>query len=254
MTLAACLLLVATGAGAAGNCPDIEFTRFDMPPVLPDTFSLDNFAIGHMFFNFEDTVVIDVFVLSDGAVCGIEPPDDLNPRIHRDIWRALRRCRFAPAMKDGRPVSGVAPISFTFAIGDLSRSTPQLVESPFWEASPLVRDLAEKLGPVARKDGQIHKYWYEGVRFVGDIPLAVYRKAVALVEEKRGHDLDLDMVSSHFVLASVTGPDMPCHIVIRINTCRYRKPNGGCEGGDGYDLRWADGNLELLDGLSVWAY
>jgi len=64
----------------------------------------------------EGRVIVSVDVTTDGRTRDAKLVTRLHPELDRNALRAALRCRFDPAMLDGKPVLVRIPIPFRFVI------------------------------------------------------------------------------------------------------------------------------------------
>lgn len=194
--------LLADATRASPRCPGIDFSTFDTAPVLVERAAPNQ--EGAWDTGFSGPVSVEVFVLSTGKVCDarlVEPTG--NGFVAAAARTAARQSRYAPALRDGEPVAGIARVTIEFDSPRLRTEPPVLDTRP-----PMISELAEVTAPaeIAMGDGvapgcdvEIPAFTYEGVTFVGDISRKDYEALRELLVEYIDADQVVRRVHHHLV-------------------------------------------------------
>lgn len=178
-------LASAAPSGCEGNLRDldgVDYTDFEVAAVMMDSVPVaySDIALRSML---EGRVELAVAVTAEGAPVCASVRQSAHPLLDREAVKAALASRYAAARGDGRPVPGIAAVSYVFDRDDtLRRRHRERNPEPFPWTSPMVSEAADSLGVY--RDGGTTFHWLGGVRIHGDLSVEVFDRVLAVVGER----------------------------------------------------------------------
>lgn len=168
--------------GDLDNLDGVDYTAFDVAAALQDSVpaAYPDIALRSLV---EGTVELAVAVTAAGDPFCASVLQSAHPLLDREAVKAALASRYAAARRDGRPVPGIATVSYLFDREEtLRRRHRERNPEPFPWTSPMVSEAADSVS--VHRDGRTTFHWLRGVRIHGDLSVEVFDRVLAVVGER----------------------------------------------------------------------